>query len=105
MARLFTREQGRPVAQAMQEIQGAAGWLRAVAAMRPPTHVAEDTAQRFVETRYVPLGVVCAIAPWNFPISLAVWKIAPCAAGRQHHGAEAVAVHAAVHAQDGRAVP
>jgi len=77
MARLFTREQGRPVAQAVQEIQGAAGWLRAVAAMRPPIHVAEDTAQSFVETRYVPLGVVCAIAPWNFPISLAVWKIAP----------------------------
>jgi acyl-CoA reductase-like NAD-dependent aldehyde dehydrogenase len=25
----------------------------------------------------VPLGVVCAIAPWNAPVSLAMWKVAP----------------------------
>ena len=77
MSRLFSREQGRPVDQALQEIQGAAQWLQAVSAMRPPIRVAEDSETQFVETKYVPLGVVCAIAPWNFPINLAIWKIAP----------------------------
>ncbi|MBU6372392.1 MAG: aldehyde dehydrogenase family protein [Alphaproteobacteria bacterium] len=77
LARLFTREQGRPVDAAKQEIQGAAMWLHAVAAMSPPTHVVEDSPQQFIETRYVPLGVICAIAPWNFPVTLAMWKVAP----------------------------
>lgn len=77
MGRLFTREQGRPVEQATQEVQGAAQWLQAVSVMRPPVHISEDSDTQYIETKYVPLGVVCAIAPWNFPISLAVWKIAP----------------------------
>ncbi len=77
MARLFTREQGRPVEAAKQEIQGAGMWMKAVAQMTPPVHVSEDSATQFIETRYVPLGVVCAIAPWNFPVNLAMWKVAP----------------------------
>lgn len=77
MARLFTREQGRPVDGAMQEIQGAGVWMQAVAQMTPPVHVSEDSDAQFIETRYVPLGVVCAIAPWNFPVNLAMWKVAP----------------------------
>jgi acyl-CoA reductase-like NAD-dependent aldehyde dehydrogenase len=77
MARVFTREQGRPVDAAKQEILGAAHWLATIATKRPPVHVMEDSDTQFVETKYVPLGVVCAIAPWNFPISLAIWKVAP----------------------------
>ncbi len=77
LARLFTREQGRPVDAARQEIEGAGRWMHAVASMTPPVHVCEDSPQQYIETRYVPLGVICAIAPWNFPVMLAVWKIAP----------------------------
>lgn len=77
LARLFTREQGRPVDLAKQEIARAATWLQAVAQMSPPVHVSEDSDAQFIETRYVPLGVVCAIAPWNAPVSLAMWKVAP----------------------------
>lgn len=77
LARLFTREQGRPVDAARMEIDGAAQWLQAVSTMSPPTHVSEDSAAQFIETRYVPLGVVCAIAPWNFPVTLSMWKVAP----------------------------
>ena len=75
LARLFTREQGRPVDAAKQEIQGAAMWLHAFAGMTPPVHVTEDATQ-WIETRYVPLGVVCAISPWNFPVTLSMWKVA-----------------------------
>ncbi|QGN56510.1 aldehyde dehydrogenase family protein [Novosphingobium sp. Gsoil 351] len=77
LSRLFTQEQGRPVGAAEQEIAGAGLWMHAVAQMAPPIHVSEDSAAQLVETRYVPLGVICAISPWNFPVSLAMWKVAP----------------------------
>jgi acyl-CoA reductase-like NAD-dependent aldehyde dehydrogenase len=75
LARLFTQEQGRPVEGAVNEIQGAARWLQSVSTLAPPSHVFEDSAAQHVETRYVPLGVVCAIAPWNFPVLLSIWKV------------------------------
>lgn len=77
LARLFTHEQGRPVDAALQEVQGAAQWLQAVSAMTPPEHSIEDSDEQKISTRYVPLGVVCAIAPWNFPVTLSMWKVAP----------------------------
>jgi acyl-CoA reductase-like NAD-dependent aldehyde dehydrogenase len=77
LAPLFTREQGRPVDAALQEIQGAAAWLHGCAAMTPPEHIIEDSDTQQVRTRYVPLGVVCAISPWNFPVTLSIWKIGP----------------------------
>lgn len=39
--------------------------------------VIEDDETRTVITRHVPLGVVGAIVPWNFPLMLATGKIAP----------------------------
>jgi acyl-CoA reductase-like NAD-dependent aldehyde dehydrogenase len=77
LARLFTREQGRPFAGAVAEIESAAAWLQGVTALSPPVHISEDSATQFIETRYVPLGVVGAITPWNFPVVLAMWKIGP----------------------------
>lgn len=77
LTRLFTREQGRPTEGARGEIALAGNWLKILSKVRPPVHVSEDSDQQFIETRYVPLGVVCAIAPWNFPVNLAIWKIAP----------------------------
>lgn len=75
LARLFTREQGRPTDAAKQEIEGGAAWLLAFSQMTPPVHV-QETDTRWIETRYVPLGVVCAISPWNFPVMLSMWKVA-----------------------------
>ena len=37
----------------------------------------EQAPGRTVEVGRVPLGVIGAITPWNFPILLAIWKIAP----------------------------
>ena len=36
-----------------------------------------------------PLGVVALITPWNFPLAIASWKLAPGAGGRQHGRAQA----------------
>src|SRR3546814_13985922 len=42
-----------------------------------PVTVNEDSAERYSETRHVPLGVVGAISPWNFPLLLAMFKVGP----------------------------
>jgi acyl-CoA reductase-like NAD-dependent aldehyde dehydrogenase len=77
LASLFTREQGRPLPGATAEIKGAAMWLKAGTMLDIPVDVTEDTATRRIEVHHVPLGVVCAIVPWNFPVLLAIWKIGP----------------------------
>ena len=74
---LLTREQGKPKAGAEWEVFGSVDWLRAVASQRLPDEVVEDGDDRRVVTRFTPVGVVGAIVPWNFPILLAIWKIAP----------------------------
>jgi acyl-CoA reductase-like NAD-dependent aldehyde dehydrogenase len=74
---LLTREQGKPRAGAEWEILGSAMWLREIATQSLEDELVEDSAERRVVTRFTPLGVVGGIAPWNFPVLLAVWKIAP----------------------------
>ena len=77
LALLLTAEQGRPLALARNEVLGCVHWIRAVAKMELPTSLRTDKAGVAWRTRRVPLGVVAAIAPWNFPLTLAVWKLAP----------------------------
>jgi acyl-CoA reductase-like NAD-dependent aldehyde dehydrogenase len=59
------------------EVGGAPEWIRGLASIPLPDEVIEDNEQHTVINRYTPLGVVAAIVPWNFPIRLAVGKIAP----------------------------
>lgn len=75
--RLLTLEQGKARKGAEWEVGGSSIWCREIAKQELPLHVVEKTQGRTVETRRVPLGVVGGITPWNFPILLAVWKIAP----------------------------
>jgi acyl-CoA reductase-like NAD-dependent aldehyde dehydrogenase len=74
---LFTSEQGRPLPQATAEISQAAFWLKATSTLELPVEVTEDNDTRRIEIHHEPLGVVAAIVPWNFPVLLAIWKIAP----------------------------
>lgn len=77
LMRLLTLEQGKARAGAEWEIGGSSIWCREIAKQELSVEVVEDTPERRVETRRVPLGVVGAITPWNFPVLLAIWKIAP----------------------------
>ena len=77
LARLLTLEQGKPLAKAFGEIAGAAKWFTYTARLELPVEVALDNDRVRVEVRRRPHGVVAAITPWNYPVSLAVWKIAP----------------------------
>ncbi|KRB75070.1 aldehyde dehydrogenase [Nocardioides sp. Root190] len=74
---LLTGEQGKPRAGAEWEVYGSAIWCREIATQRLEMETLVDDGERRVVTRYTPLGVVGAITPWNFPILLAIWKIAP----------------------------
>lgn len=74
---LLTREQGKPRADAEWEVFGSVAWFREIAKQSLPTETLLDSPERKVVTRYPAIGVVGAIVPWNFPILLAVWKIAP----------------------------
>jgi acyl-CoA reductase-like NAD-dependent aldehyde dehydrogenase len=77
LAQVLVREQGKPLAKATGELLGAAVWFDFTAGLELPVEVVQDDADRRVEVHRRPLGVVAAITPWNFPVLLAVWKIAP----------------------------
>jgi acyl-CoA reductase-like NAD-dependent aldehyde dehydrogenase len=77
LAPILTREQGKPLARANEELFGCAVWFKYTASLPIPVEVVRDDPQGRVEIRRRPLGVVGAITPWNFPVLLAVWKIAP----------------------------
>lgn len=74
---LLTTEQGKPRAGAEWEIGGSIYWLREIAKQSLPEEVVRDDGENRVVTRYTPIGVIGGITPWNFPLLLAVWKIAP----------------------------
>ncbi|XVV38366.1 aldehyde dehydrogenase family protein [Streptomyces sp. CA-100214] len=77
LAPVLTAEQGKPLASARAEIAMAITWLRYYANLDLPREIIRDDANRFEEVIRRPLGVVSAITPWNAPITLAMWKIAP----------------------------
>lgn len=80
VGRTMTREMGKTLAEAKGETARGAAILRYYAGegMRKIGDVipASD-ADAFMFTTRVPLGVVGAITPWNFPVAIPLWKIAP----------------------------
>lgn len=77
IARLLTKEQGKPLTQASGEVAGAIGRLRAFAGMSVGSRVIRENANDRIIEKRAPLGAVGAITPWNFPISLMIMKIGP----------------------------
>jgi succinate-semialdehyde dehydrogenase/glutarate-semialdehyde dehydrogenase len=80
LARVMTGEQGKPLKAAMGEVQYGADFLRwyAEEAKRVygETIPAPRSDQRFIVIRQ-PVGVVAAITPWNYPMSMITRKVAP----------------------------
>jgi acyl-CoA reductase-like NAD-dependent aldehyde dehydrogenase len=77
IAPVLTAEQGKPLAEAQAEVRSVAIWCRYFAKLDLPREVLQDDDAVRIEVQRRPLGVVAAITPWNFPLSLAAWKIAP----------------------------
>lgn len=79
LAMILSREQGKPLdgPNARFEVGAAAVWTRSAAdTVLEPEVVFENGISRS-EVHYDPLGVVGAIGPWNWPIMISVWQIAP----------------------------
>lgn len=79
LAVLLSREQGKPLngPNARFEVGACAAWLRATAAMELEPEVLVDDESGRAELHYRPLGVVGAIGPWNWPMMISVWQLAP----------------------------
>lgn len=77
LLRLLTAEQGKPHADARNDVLGGAMWLQGAASLDLPETVNEDSETRRSITRHIPIGVVGAISPWNFPVLLAMFKLGP----------------------------
>src|SRR5918999_1287864 len=82
LAALLSAEQGKPIGttnlgDAAFEVFGSSVWLQYFAGLEIPREVVQDDEAAFVEVIRRPLGVVAAITPWNYPLLLACWKIAP----------------------------
>ncbi|MCW2381069.1 MULTISPECIES: aldehyde dehydrogenase family protein [unclassified Sphingobium] len=73
---LLTAEQGKPLRDAIGEVRRAADHIEALSAFDVAGGVLREDARERVEIRYLPLGVVGGITPWNVPVMLATVKIA-----------------------------
>jgi acyl-CoA reductase-like NAD-dependent aldehyde dehydrogenase len=72
LARLLTQEQGKPLGQSRDEIARGATLSVGMTKIELRSEVIVDTAERYVELRYLPLGVAGIITPWNAPVNLAI---------------------------------
>jgi succinate-semialdehyde dehydrogenase/glutarate-semialdehyde dehydrogenase len=83
LAELMTREQGKPLKAALNEVKYAADFLLwfAEEAKRiyGETIPSARSDQRFLVQKF-PVGVVAAVTPWNYPISMLTRKLAPALA-------------------------
>ncbi len=80
LAEALTREEGKTLAEARGEVQRAinvieffAGEARRITGETIPSELPHN----FCYTLKQPVGPVAIITPWNFPVAIPIWKIAP----------------------------
>ena len=80
LAQTLTREEGKTIAESRGELQRSinvaefcAGESRRLTGETIPS----ELPLNFAYTIKQPLGVVACVTPWNFPVAIPVWKIAP----------------------------
>ena len=80
LAELLTREEGKTLAEATGEVQRAIDIFRFYGGLSYTVGgqtLPHDLPGNLLYTRREPLGVVALITPWNFPIAIPAWKMAP----------------------------
>ena len=83
LALLDCLEMGMPISMALEQVDGAVGFLRYNAELIDKSYgdvVPSDTSTTLAINKREPRGVVGVISPWNFPFSTAMLSIAPALA-------------------------
>lgn len=75
LAALLTAEQGKPLAQARDEITRGAEAIATMTALNIEPELLDISGGKRTELAYRPLGVIGAITPWNVPFLLAIPKL------------------------------
>src|SRR5437667_9254158 len=80
LAQILTHEEGKTIGESRGELQRSINVAEFCAGesrrMNGETILSELPAN-FAYTIKQPLGVVACVTPWNFPVAIPVWKIAP----------------------------
>ena len=85
LARLETRDNGKPLPESEWDLADAAGCFDFYADLAEELD-GEVEEVKLADARFVskavrePLGVAVAIVPWNYPLLMASWKVAPALA-------------------------
>lgn len=80
LAELASKEMGKTIPEMIGEVKRGASILRYFSqeGMRATGEVLPSVSEdKMLYTKRVPLGVVAIITPWNFPIAIPLWKMAP----------------------------
>jgi aldehyde dehydrogenase (NAD+) len=80
LAELLTREEGKTLAESNGEVQRAIDIFRFFGGLSYTLGgqtIPHDLPNNLLYTVRQPLGVVALITPWNFPIAIPAWKMAP----------------------------
>jgi (Z)-2-((N-methylformamido)methylene)-5-hydroxybutyrolactone dehydrogenase len=83
LAEIEVRDNGKLIAEMNTTTAYMAQWYHYYGGLADKIEgavIPTDKADTFNYTRYEPLGVVAAIIPWNSPLFLATWKLAPALA-------------------------
>ncbi|MBJ2148290.1 NAD-dependent succinate-semialdehyde dehydrogenase [Vibrio sp. IB15] len=83
LARLMTMEQGKPLAEATGEVVYGASFIEWFAEEAKRTYgdsIPSTAADKRLVTIKQPIGLACAITPWNFPVAMITRKAAPALA-------------------------
>ena len=82
LAMADTRDMGKPITQARHDVARSSWNFRFFAdhARMTPAEALPMDSGHHAYTRFEPAGVFVAISPWNFPLMLGTWKIAPALA-------------------------
>jgi betaine-aldehyde dehydrogenase len=81
IAELEVQDTGKPITEALSDIESTANTLNYFAGLASTLHGEHyDLGSAFFYTRREPLGVCAGIGAWNYPFSIAVWKLAPALA-------------------------
>jgi acyl-CoA reductase-like NAD-dependent aldehyde dehydrogenase len=77
LSALLTQEQGKPLRESMGEVFFGSMFFNYFAGLDLGPQILKNDGDGEVSLLRKPLGVVATITPWNFPLAILCWKIAP----------------------------